>query len=151
MNIKKIGSVYPSSYIKDVSGSGIVFPVCTLYTASNGPNLCPLWPGHAGTEGEGGGGQSDHRATRSPLLHPLHPQHHHHRGALPQAHYTHHNHYHSRHRIHALWFNRGMGPKVQGFISGLSSTVCIRVNREKKCKLEAPAISASVTGTSTTN
>ena len=27
--------------------------------------------------------------------------------------------------VNALWFNRGMGPKIQGFISGLSSTVCI--------------------------
>ena len=25
----------------------------------------------------------------------------------------------------ALWFNRGMGPKLQGFLSGLISTVCI--------------------------
>ena len=24
-----------------------------------------------------------------------------------------------------LWFKRGMGPKIQGFISGLFSTVCI--------------------------
>ena len=25
----------------------------------------------------------------------------------------------------ALWFNRGVGPKIQGFISGLFSSVCI--------------------------
>ena len=35
--------------------------------------------------------------------------------------------------VNALWFNRGMGPKIQGFISGLFSTVCI----DRLCQWES--------------
>ena len=34
---------------------------------------------------------------------------------------------------HALWFNRGMGPKIQGFISGLFPTVSI----DRLCQWES--------------
>ena len=39
----------------------------------------------------------------------------------------------------ALWFNRGMGPKIQGFISGLFSTVCI----DRLCQRESMMVTLS--------
>ena len=39
----------------------------------------------------------------------------------------------------ALWFNRGMGPKIQGFISGLFSTVCI----DRLCQGESMMVTLS--------
>ena len=39
----------------------------------------------------------------------------------------------------ALWFNRGMGPRIQGFISGLFSTVCI----DRLCQRESMMVTLS--------
>ena len=39
----------------------------------------------------------------------------------------------------ALWFNRAMGPKIQGFISGLFSTVCI----DRLCQWESMLVTLS--------
>ena len=39
----------------------------------------------------------------------------------------------------ALWFKRGMGPKIQGFISGLFSTVCI----DRLCQRESTMVTLS--------
>ena len=43
------------------------------------------------------------------------------------------------HGPRALWFNRGMGPKIQGFISGLFSTVCI----DRLCQGESMMVTLS--------
>ena len=39
----------------------------------------------------------------------------------------------------ALWFNKGMGPKIQGFISGLFSTMCI----DRLCQRESMMVTLS--------
>ena len=39
----------------------------------------------------------------------------------------------------ALWFNRGVGPKIQSFISGLFSTVCI----DRLCQRESMMVTLS--------
>ena len=39
----------------------------------------------------------------------------------------------------ALWFNRGMGSKIQGFISGLSSAMCI----DRLCQRESMMVTLS--------